>query len=316
MRHNIFDSMPSNVVSGKDNVFANFLQTAGLYASMKISKDNIQDLILLLDGKVRINAYCKECKEKRVFSMKPYIHFEDDDTGCYSRKLSEEVFNFQQSCILENTPPPNGSVKKQNTAWKWKNWQIEDVSRVLVFQFVCSMNEKHHLDYIVLTTDNLMIKIGQYPSVADMTFPELDAYRRVISDEDRKELGTAIGLFASGVGAGSYVYLRRILERLVYQAKEAAADAIDNEMFEQARVTEKIKMLEGYLPDILVENTTIYGILSKGIHELSEEECRKYFPVVKECIYQILGMWESERRKKADEDALSKALSSISSSIK
>ena len=26
--------------------------------------------------------------------------------------------------------------------------------------------------------------------------------------------------------------------------------------------------------------------------------CRKYFPVVKECIYQILGMWESERRFK------------------
>ncbi len=44
--------------------------------------------------------------------------------------------------------------------------------------------------------------------------------------------------------------------------------------------------------------------------------CRKYFPVVKECIYQILGMLESERRKQADEDALNKALSAISSSIK
>ena len=129
------------------------------------------------------------------------------------------------------------------------------------------------------------MKIGQYPSIADMTFPELDAYKHVISKQDRKELGTAIGLFASGIGAGSYVYLRRILERLIYQAKATAGDSID-------------------------------GILSKGIHELSEEECKKYFPVVKECIYQILGMWESERRKKADEDALSKALSSISSSIK
>ena len=48
----------------------------------------------------------------------------------------------------------------------------------------------------------------------------------MISKEDRKELGTAIGLFASGVGAGSYVYLRRILERLVYQAKETAANVI------------------------------------------------------------------------------------------
>ena len=220
------------------------------------------------------------------------------------------------SYILENTPSPNESVKKQNTAWKWKNWQIEEVSRVLVFQFVCSMNERHHLDYIVLTTDNSMKKIGQYPSVADMTFPELDAYKHVISKEDRKELGTAIGLFASGVGAGSYVYLRRILERLIYQAKTTAGDAVNDEEFEQARMAERIKMLQGYLPEMLTKNTAIYGILSKGIHELSEDECRKYFPVVKECIYQILGMWECERRKQADEIALNKALSTISSSIK
>ena len=67
---------------------------------------------------------------------------------------------------------------------------------------------------------------------------------------------------------------------------------------------------------MLVKNTTIYGILSKGIHELSEEECRKYFPVVKQCIYQILGMWESLRKKQDDEIALSKALSAITTSIK
>ena len=77
MRHNIFDSIPSNIVSGKDNVFANFLQSAGLYDSMQIGEDNIQDLILLLDGKVRISAYCKECKEERVFTMEPYIHFDE-----------------------------------------------------------------------------------------------------------------------------------------------------------------------------------------------------------------------------------------------
>ena len=317
MRHNIFDSIPSNIVSGKDNVFANFLQTAGLYESVKIDEDNIEDLISFLDGQVRISAYCKECKAERVFTMVPYIHFEEDDKGeCYSQKLSEEVLRIQKQYILENSTSPGELIGRENTIWRWKSWQIEEVSRILVFKYVCSMNDEHHLDYIVLTTDNSMMKIGQYPSVADMTFPELDAYKHVISKEDRKELGTAIGLFASGVGAGSYVYLRRILERLVYQAKETAADAIDNELFERARVAEKIKMLEGYLPDILVKNATIYGILSKGIHELSEEECRKYFPVVKECIYQILGMWESERRKKADEDALSKALSSISSSIK
>ena len=248
--------------------------------------------------------------------MEPYIHFDENVTGCYSQKLSEEVWGIQKSYILEDTPSPGGSVKKQNTEWKWKNCQIENVSRILMFQFVCGMNEEHHLDYIVLTTDNSMMKIGQYPSVADMTFPELDAYKHVISKEDRKELGTAIGLFASGGGAGSYVYLRRILERLIYQAKATAGDSIDDEKFKQARMAERITMLEGYLPEVLIKNTTIYGILSKGIHELSEEDCRKYFPVVKECIYQILGLWESIRKKQADEAALNKALSVVFSSIK
>lgn len=299
-----------------DNIFAAFLQTAGLYDSKEICEDNITDLIELLKGNVKISAYCKECKQERVFSMKPIeYYFETGPEGnekisCAS--LGEEIELLQNMIFSTKVRQENSSVEE----WKWINWQIADTTRLMKLEYICSMNEEHHLDYIVLATDNSMMKIGQYPSIADMTFPELDAYKHVISKEDRKELGTAIGLYASGVGAGSYVYLRRILERLVYQAKEATADAIDNEMFEQARVAEKIKMLEGYLPDILVKNTTIYGILSKGIHELSEEECRKHFPVVKECIYQILGMWESERRKQADEVALNKALSAISSSIK
>lgn len=81
-------------------------------------------------------------------------------------------------------------------------------------------------------------------------------------------------------------------------------------------MVERIKMLQGYLPDVLIKNTTIYGILSKGIHELSEEECREYFPVVKECIHQILGMWEIMRKQQADEDALNKALHAITAKIK
>ena len=294
-----------------ENIFATFLQTAGLYDSKEICEDNIADLIELLKGNVKISAYCKECKQERVFHMKPIeYYFEtgpegDEEIRCAS--LGEEIESLQNMIFSTKARQEKSSAEE----WKWINWQIADTTRLMKLEYICSMNEKHHLDYIILTTDNSMMKIGQYPSIADMTFPELDAYKHVISKQDRKELGTAIGLFASGIGAGSYVYLRRILERLIYQAKATAGDKVNDEEFEQARVAERIKMLQGNLPEILINNTTIYGI-----HELSEEECKKYFPVVKECIYQILGMWESERRKKADEDALSKALSSISSSIK
>ena len=299
-----------------DNVFATFLKTAGLYHSIEICENNITDLIELIKGNIKISTYCKECKRERVFRMKPdEYYFESGPEGhekIVCRNLGEEIESLQNLIFSKKVREEKDFIAE----WRWINCQIADTVRIMKLEYICSMNEKHHLDYVVLTTDNSMMKIGQYPSVADMTFPELDAYKHVISKEDRKELGTAIGLFASGVGAGSYVYLRRILERLVYQAKETAGDVIDDEKFEQARMSERVKMLDGYLPEVLINNTTIYGILSKGIHELSEEECRKYFPVVKECIYQILGMWESLRKKQADEAALSKALSAITTSIK
>ena len=126
--------------------------------------------------------------------MKPYIYIQDKDNKCYSKNFQKKFGEFSSCIFLKNTPTVGGHVEERNTVWKWKESQIEEVSRILVFKFICSMNEEHHLDYIVLTTDKSMMKIGQYPSVADMTFPELDAYKHVISKEDRKELGTAIGL--------------------------------------------------------------------------------------------------------------------------
>lgn len=89
-----------------------------------------------------------------------------------------------------------------------------------------------------------MIKIGQYPSVADMEFPKLKEYDKVLTEEDRREMGTAIGLYASGVGVGSYVYLRRILERILSQAREKAGDSIDVEIFNRSKVKEKLRCLK------------------------------------------------------------------------
>jgi hypothetical protein len=299
-----------------ENIFANFLQASGLYDSIAIEEENVSDLIELLKGNIKISAYCKECEQERVFTMKPIKYYfkagPEVNKKINCRPLGDEVSSLQDMIFSSK----DRTERKATDEWKWINWQIADATRLMNFEFVCSMDKKHHLDFTVLANDSSFMKIGQYPSIADMTFPELDDYKHVISKQDRRELGTAIGLFANGVGAGSYVYLRRILERLVYQAKKNAGDKIDNDAFEKARVADRIKMLKGYVPDILIQNTTIYGILSKGIHELSEEDCLKHFPVVRECIFQILGMWENMRKKQADEDALNKALKAITAKIK
>lgn len=297
-----------------ENIFTNFLLDSGLYASIFIEEENISDFIELVKGNVKISTYCKECEQERVFTMKPikYYHMtgQEGNEKITCESLGDRMSSMQDVMLI-------AKIENKNTdAWELIKSNFADITRLMNFEFICSMDEKHHLDFTVLVNDNSFMKIGQFPSIADITFPGLDDYKHVISKQDRSELGTAIGLFANGVGAGSYVYLRRILERLVYQAKENAGDKVDNDSFENAKVADRIKMLEGYLPDILIQNTTIYGILSKGIHELSEEDCLNYFPVVKECIFQILGMWENMRKKQADEDALNKALNVIIGKIK
>ena len=315
MLRNIFDKydkVDETIVSGEDNAFTRFLQQKGLYDTMEITEENINDLIALLDGRVRINSYCTECKMERVFTMRPLTYYTECGDNEVERKLSDEVWSLQKHIYGSET-----EYRKENGGeWQWKNAAIDETARVLVFKFVCSMNEEHHLDYIAVADNKTFCKIGQYPSIADLTFPILDAYKKVLSANDRKEFGRAIGLYASGIGAGSYVYLRRIFERLLVQAKTNAGEAIDNDLFNKAHVDEKITMLKDYLPKMLTDNTVLYGILSKGIHQLSEEDCIEYFPVLRDCIFMILNEWDEMRKKKEKEESISKTLSQIASKVK
>ena len=161
-------------------------------------------------------------------------------------------------------------------------------------------------------------KVGQYPSVADFHIGQVRKYNKVLPQDKMREFTKAIGLAANGVGIGSFVYLRRIFEHLVFEALEVALskdEQFDRDTFTTAKMNEKIKMLSGYLPDFLVENHTIYGILSKGIHELSEEVCNEHFSIIRESIEMILDekldAYQKEQKKKSIRQALSRIAGEI-----
>lgn len=109
-----------------------------------------------------------------------------------------------------------------------------------------------------------------------------------------------------GVGAGSLVYLRRIFEDLIEEAhQKAATESGWVEANYPNRMNEKILALKDYLPTYLVENRKIYGVLSKGIHELPEDVCIEIFPIVRVGIELILDekIQQQEREKKKKETA-------------
>lgn len=163
----------------------------------------------------------------------------------------------------------------------------------------CTRGEHEYRFWIECDRTRKLKKIGQRPSLADIANDESSRYRKILGPHDAAEFHKAIGLAAHGVGIGAFVYLRRIFERLINDRFNAFKDAEGwtDEQFNRCRMDGKIELLKGHLPDFLVRNRTIYGILSQGIHELEDAKCLEYFNVIKSSIVVIL---EEDKRKQED----------------
>lgn len=168
--------------------------------------------------------------------------------------------------------------------------------------FFCSRNEKHLLFFLFRVHKNTITKIGQYPSLADLATVEIQSYRKVLGNERFREFSRSVGLASHGVGIGAFVYLRRIFESLIEEAHQnvISARSWNEEAYQGSRMDEKIKLLSHYLPEFLVKNKALYSILSKGIHELNENECLNAFPIIKLGIVLILDekLKNQEREEK------------------
>ena len=314
--NSVFDENNLREIKRTNNVFGKFLIEKGLYDTIEITESNFFELVDLISGEVRIDTYCTKCGEKRVFTCDAILYFSDDNKDCEVEcsYLSDEVIRWRQGRNLSMSSLSH----EHKESWVWTGGQLLYDTRVMVFKFYCTMDKSHHLDFVVLNEGNTIRKIGQYPSFADVSNPEIKEYRKVLSETDIKELKRAVGLFANGIGIGSFVYLRRIFERIINQAGKKAIEEekINENDFSKARIDEKIKVLKDYLPKALVSNTVFYGIVSKGIHELSEEECLEYFPVMKSFIMLVLMQWEEMRKVDEEEKALEAALNIINSKVK
>ncbi|MBH1956945.1 hypothetical protein I8H84_05200 [Candidatus Saccharibacteria bacterium] len=153
--------------------------------------------------------------------------------------------------------------------------------------------------------DRRVVKIGQAPSLATIQFADIaKKYKDVLGKQDISMLKRAIGLAAHGTGIGSFVYLRRILESLIWETYNAHKDAlvVSEQDFKAERTKDKIKILKRYLPASMSKMTPLYGILSKGIHELDEKECLAYFDTMKLAIELILRQ-KIQQKQEQDEEA-------------
>ncbi|MGE7092552.1 hypothetical protein ACQKII_14125 [Lysinibacillus sp. NPDC048646] len=269
------------------HTFEDLITKTGLYEEVSFKNDTNEELLIFLQNKLETNVdmHCIHCKKDSTF------HMTNKPTAIDSYQF---VIPYHESFIENNYLDGN----------------------VYNFYFSCSRDIKHSYVFTLKFNETSVFKIGQFPAVAALEKNDIERYKKLLK-KDYTNLNTAIGLRSHGIGAGSYVYLRRIFEDLIEEKHLEAQndDDWDVKDFSNLRMKEKIKELKHKLPSILIETPQLYGILSKGIHELSEDECKEYFEITKYAIELILDEKLVMLEKEAKTKELKTSLNSIAATI-
>ncbi len=251
-----------------------------------------------------------ESLEQFLFELPLYAmyHLGSDDQGLVAELYSQGKTTVDGHCVQcgrEATFDVYGQHLSLESLHKLKSRFALDMMSIS-----CTRVENHKVHYWFLIRNMVVQKIGQFPSLADIANDEVRVYRKLMPADMASEFHKAVGLAAHGVGVGSFVYLRRIFERLIQRRFDEfkVTEGWDATNFRQARMEDKIATLKGHLPEFLVTNRKIYSILSIGIHELSEQDCLGFFDVMRRSIIMILEDDRKAREEREQREAFTRAI--------
>ncbi len=240
--------------------------------------------------------------EQFLFETPPYVQIAL--FGAYS---VEQLYNFDGGIVRIDghcpfcQRPSTFTVVFQHVPDGSQRARIEERFSHDAMRLECVRESSHKIHFYFRIADLTITKIGQFPSMADIANDEVSRFRKGMNSLDAQEFHRAIGLAAHGVGVGSFVYLRRVFERLIYNRFEEfkVAEGWTDDQFLNVRMEQKIALLKDHLPEFLYENRKIYSILSVGVHALDEKNCLGWFEVMKQSIVIIL---EDDKKNKEELD--------------
>ena len=252
-----------------------------LYAPRQLATSDVADMKFLLSilyDTIQADGFCIHCKRESHFRR-----YRSSHTGLnYEQRLDKITHNGRLVPISES------------------------------IRLECARDNSHVIDVEIRVVNGLLQKYGQFPSLSDLTMPELSKYRKVLGEARYSELRRGIGLFSHGANIGAFIYMRRVFELLI-EAHHAQHVVLFGEVegYGRMHVAERVKTLSNTLPAFRVDNVKLYSILSRGVHELSEEACGAAFPAVRAAILLILDQDLRRVEQQKNEEEVRKALQAL-----
>lgn len=246
--------------------------------------DNISDL---MNFDETLDFYCIECEKQSIFNR-------SDDT-------------------------PSQIMARLPSGGRYYSPKKDDVL-FFSMKYKCSRFEKHKAVFYFRTDENSVCKIGEYPSKVSIFLEDIQEYKKLLGKE-QMSLQLAQELYSQDIGAGSFVYLRRIFENVVLELVATRKyKNVENWTFQEwkkskGRMEDRLRDIADELPDFINHNE-LFNVLSVGVHSFDEETCLKHFPTVKRAIIEILDIEILEAKKEKNREIIGKDISKINSSVR
>lgn len=289
-------------------IFKVFVLENGKYNYDK--KEFLRFLYYIGLGQDKLISYCHICKKEFPFNYTTEL-FEftkyykennysmivaDANSNCPGR------INIGDGSILGLTPPYNADKLVNNKIW------------YVHYYFDCTNNSYHKYMMMIsieLKDGNFIVrKVGQNPSMLTVKGFDFDKYKKVLEKLDAYEDYKKADLSnADHFYVGAYAYLRRIFEKMINQY-------IGDTKLKDDHMDTKIEVVKDHFdPRIQKLLKNLYGILSVGIHELSEDQSKEYYEYLKAIIDMQLEYIQTENDKEKQSKELESVLNKITNLI-
>ena len=157
------------------------------------------------------------------------------------------------------------------------------------------------LFYLFYYDGSDIIKLAQFPSQYDVSRDELKKYQKndLINKDSFDELYKAEICASSGFYVAAYTYMRRVYEKMLLSVFENNQDdiGISDEEFKKLHSDKKLEAIKTHLAIDDEIYLPLYGLLSAGIHAMSEEKCCEDYSLLKPILIDILAEQKAKKEK-------------------
>lgn len=254
-------------MTARKREIASFLSNYPLYKKFEIEQDEVPNIFITLAGQ-GFNTNCEDCKCVQLFFLDPVKINEN----AVKRIPSEMTGSYLATCGV------------------CRNYTIE-----LHINRFESIREK---------SKSYLRKVGQNPAFQLQLRKSINEH---LSEEDKLYYSKGLQCFNGSLGIAAFSYFRRVVENEVRRLYKENGNELPKDFKAATDIIEdSFKLLPSSLQDLGYNPIkTIWGFLSWGLHELSEDLCLELCSDLERLLSLIIDRLNSEKNEvKAAKESL------------